>query len=86
MSKHTPGPWKLRKHSTNDTIWNIETPQKSVATTYNDEKGADAHLIASAPELLEACKDAKKYIAETLNPHSPLYKNLEQAIAKAEGD
>jgi hypothetical protein len=51
---------------------------------------SNAKLIASAPDLLEACKEADKYfdslpswcISEFINE---LWLKLQQAIAKAEG-
>lgn len=43
---------------------------------------ANAHLIAAAPELLEACKYA---IAQAgISPNSPTYIKLKQALEKAE--
>ena len=50
------------------------------------EDEANAHLIASAPELLEACKAAKKFLEPDLvEPGRTVFWKLVNAIAKAEG-
>ena len=47
---------------------------------------ANAHLIASAPELLEACKLALMYLEENDCGEDTRYlRPIEQAITKAEG-
>lgn len=54
-SKHTPGPWTYQEGTSphfHGTVYTEETGD-SVAVTYNDEDGANARLIAAAPELLE---------------------------------
>ena len=47
----------------------------------------DAHLMAAAPELLDACKMAMTSLANKseLPPYRKVYRKLMQAIAKAEG-
>lgn len=62
---HTPGPWKLRE-VTQLVYWGkIYTGTKSIAQVQlwehgkasgDEEARANAHLIAAAPELLEALK------------------------------
>ncbi len=50
----------------------------------------DGNLIAAAPELLDACKDAfawgfqRKYEADDMSLAAQVYRTLEDAIAKAE--
>jgi hypothetical protein len=69
MSKHTPGPWDWRGKS--DTLHTLhdrgeyQYGKRVLAPTYEYDAGAgvevseaDARLIASAPDLLEACKAA----------------------------
>jgi len=54
MSKHTPGPWKTTHSAmsgyrvSDSTGWGVAVVLKDV----NDE--ANAHLIAAAPQMLEA--------------------------------
>jgi len=45
---------------------------------------ANARLIASAPELLEACKEARDYLRFNKGNTAPIFDKLEQTIAKAE--
>ena len=50
------------------------------------EAVANARLIAASPELLEACRQAKKYLEPNLvEPGRTVFWNLVSAIAKAEG-
>ena len=62
MSKHTPGPWEIEEHYHSGYRW-ISGPEHSqfaqVVWCMEDEDRspeceANAHLIAAAPELLEA--------------------------------
>ena len=48
MAEHTPGPWVV-----SSTGRDIKTADGTVVVAYTYER--DAHLIAAAPELLEAC-------------------------------
>lgn len=100
MAKHTPGPWEWnkcarvmadnRKIRIAD-IWNKDWIQQGVS---EEERNANARLIASSPELLEACKEmlielekvcflAKKDAFEKIE--TPAMSKAKQAIAKAEG-
>ena len=98
MSNYTKGPWKINKEGTIMTNKKNEFGHyehlllMGVSLTLGnhpktEESQANARLIASAPELLEACK----WAYDALKPFSkePLEKSgikmLEQAIAKAEG-
>lgn len=108
MSKHTPGPWEVEDnfiqtsefmicevYSKEDYAKHPDVQQDIV----NKETGkANAHLIAAAPELLEACRKAhecvvvragcrnssEKDAAEDRKEIDLTIKLLEQAIAKAE--
>ncbi len=70
MSEHTPGPWNIdggTNKKGNLYIWKKGEYYggHAIATVHSDiQEGAEgnAHLIAAAPELLEACKEAKAYI------------------------
>ena len=94
MSGHTPGPWGIFNID-NYTIGECEntktlgrviavTAHHSVNPFYgieNEEAKANARLVAAAPDLLAACKEAEqKFRVET-----ETYKMLVAAIAKAEG-
>ena len=96
--KHTPGPWVARKTGgagwPGQIGWAIdfnEIQEQVVDFVYEE---ADAHLIAAAPELLEALSDAladfDNWAAHEDNyPHEHLVAWAEKAraaIAKAKGE
>lgn len=102
MSKHTPGPW-VADDNEGFSVWKIYSrmspsgsgiPGPFVAEVIGDsaEADANAHLIAAAPEMLDALKHIE-FILENykLNGYRAdeiLEKYLEivrHAIAKAEG-
>ena len=95
MSKHTPGPWKIRKINNHElTIDGKTCFDLSSVYVNNGDKGEGIHnaqLIASAPELLLAAKEAAlllKEIADMCKVNclkSPGFLNLMEAIKKAEG-
>ena len=81
MMEHAPGPWTVE-----EGYYVVDVDGFEIADTRNCGVDGDiqaiAHLIAAAPELLEACKlaednslDLPKFVRDT----------LEAAIAKAEG-
>jgi len=82
MSEHTKGPWETR-WSERGQYWFIDYPQQegSATLTKLDCDEADARLIAAAPELLEALKDAIEIIEGTGLDASP----QRAAITKATG-
>jgi hypothetical protein len=86
----TKAPWEAIKQNGFDKCWRIFSGMKDVAVidkTCQIRESDNAHLIAAAPDLLEACKLALE--CETLLPekeqHPILANRLQQAIAKAEG-
>lgn len=96
MSKHTPGPWEIKRHfdpgykfisaqkhtALAQVVWCIEDEDRS------PECEANAHLIAAAPELL----DALCYLLEASSgqgPHDQWLAAMDQAraaILKALGE
>jgi alkyl hydroperoxide reductase subunit AhpC len=94
---HTKGPWKYHFHIPTDGFGTdairhvVVIPDKPyenqvlVGSYEHDE--ANARLIASAPELLEACKMAleKEKVMPNNWKSKDLILSLEQVIAKAEG-
>lgn len=60
MSKHSPAPWALSRDERPDMEWNIHIVQRDAPhltvcfMTSDGPNEANATLIASAPELLEA--------------------------------
>lgn len=99
--KHTTGPWEV-KHLPNGTVFVWSTTcivENDRGPSYNQEilsdedyptKEQDAHLIATAPELLEACKYVARYHRENDSGEGELFgldfvTTCIAAIAKAEG-
>ena len=86
MSDHTTGPWWYDSHSNVGGLiqGNSEEPG-GVASAHHrenpEEFEANAHLIAAAPELLEAAQD----VIERMGSKSTNLDRLRAAIAKAEG-
>ena len=61
IATHTAGPWFYDSYSRicsgkGDSVKDVATVPPSYGDTATREHQADAYLIASAPELLEACK------------------------------
>ena len=85
-AKHTPGPWRVAPASLYPSGINIDSVSVNkyvclVAGNRDDKQGMeDARLIAAAPELLEALKDAYPYIAD-----DALRQRIGALIAKTEG-
>jgi hypothetical protein len=92
MSKHTPGPWQIKRHF--DPGYKFISAQKHTALAQvvwcmededrSPECEANAHLIAAAPELLEALEK----VFTVMNDDMPvgLRKVWYEAIAKARGE
>ena len=94
MSKHTPGPWVVESLVDG---FDIHAPEPGcfVATTSDPEmiwgavtRKGDAHLIAAAPELLEALEEllACTEGQAIYNFMEPQKKKARAAIAKAKGE
>ncbi len=89
MSEHTPGPWIVSGESiVSDEmeicIANIERDGGYEALA--PERDANARLIAAAPDLLAACKLAKKFLEPDLvEPGRTVFWALVGVIKKAEG-
>lgn len=95
--KHTPGSWFVQHEDTIRTE-NLESVICKMPGYYRDEahtleSQANAHLIAAAPELLEALKAAKHWmhwanekLGFSIDPQFPEWKKTVDAIAKARGE
>lgn len=92
MSKHTPAPWTVRE------VTGLSIPgQRAFAIDFNEDQEqvvdwvyeeADAHLIASAPELLEALNLllGKAYKQNFNDSYPDILEKCEAAISKAKGE
>lgn len=96
---HTPGPWFIREGMDGGLMIDsdsgpvVDARWEGGSSTTLDLEGADAHLIAAAPELLEALKKCRSVIDELMGDTDPLYetsalvacREASDAIAKATG-
>jgi hypothetical protein len=87
MSKHTPGPWTVGDSGGYLNQMKIE-PAIGVVYGAGEEIQANAHLIAAAPELLEALQELKEELFQHAegNYLRPFLDKAEAAIAKAKGE
>ncbi len=87
MSKHTPGPWRYMA----GTHSHYDSEGKAIARVYGprgidcSRRDANARLIASAPELLEALKAVQAFIEGEPDAVEP-FGLVRAAIAKAGGN
>jgi hypothetical protein len=96
MSKHTPGPWPIKVTGDRKRIrvgvGLVDGPRGyDVAEVYSDdcdgeEAEANAHLIAAAPDLLDALCVAADYLNGNGWEGDPRMVPIEAAIAKAKGE
>lgn len=86
MAKHTAGEWKVCRDTSGRIAVGVdcELIAKMAYLTNTEQAKANARLIAAAPELLEALKEAKATLRAVL-PLSSAYEMACAAIAKAEG-
>ena len=92
MSEYTKGPWEVNVWSTGRrTIEPMREhpvyPIAEIHLQHNEAHKANARLIASSPELLEACKKALAFVEqlEEMKIATEGKELLNQAISKAEG-
>ena len=98
MSKHTPGPWEIKRHfdpgykfisapkhsGLAQVVWCMEDEDRSPACE------ANAHLIAAAPDLLEALEELVDLFGGLVSGEYPpdgfTTQPARDAIAKARGE
>ena len=60
-TKHTKGKWKYNQHYPSQPVVNLRNGNTISQSFYGkdslQERNANMHLIAAAPELLEACEN-----------------------------
>lgn len=94
---HTPGPWTCRESAMSymGDLWFVEGPRPEEADMHGEARaprvaevriGANARLIAAAPDLFAAVKEAEEFLDSHGTPEqTELLTMLRAAIAKAEG-
>lgn len=87
-TKHTPGPWARSGISIMAQNCCIATCDTQAACSSDEIDEANARLIATAPDLLEAASWARDILVQLLDAGHNVEIELnacERAIAKAEG-
>ncbi len=98
MTKHTPGPWRAEIDNRMDmrveshrTVAHLPIPYPARDHSRDDEMKANARLIAAAPDMLDALKDALMVLQSaaaadpTWTQAAMARDDVSAAIAKAEG-
>lgn len=86
---HTPGPWRPNDNA--DVVLESDDAMviawcSSPDVEMGDEHKANARLIASAPDLLEALKHSLRWVSVAPGSDAQACtRKIEAAIAKAEG-
>ena len=83
--KGTPAPWKYTVRNSNEimtTFHGVTIGDVYLDITTSNQK-ADAHLIAAAPELLEALQGLMKYLVDFYGEDDDFYPEHPLAVAKA---
>lgn len=93
MSKHTPGPWVVHPTSIHPAVRSVGTAEVGPrrictvgSTNGNPIDLLNAHLIAAAPELLQALKFAVQQNEHDILMTSEELRQCRAAIAKATGE
>ena len=95
MERYTPGPWVIDDANNElvaklvdgvyEYIADCQPGNWSVCGLKQDEIEANARLIASAPDLLEACKGVMNMLDNEFPGH-PMTERVRGAIDKAKGE
>jgi hypothetical protein len=81
-AKHTPGPWKVYSIVIGgEPAHRVDGPHKGKPINWRPTL-ANAHLIAAAPDMLEALEDALCVIQDD----GPVRRAITAAIKKARGE
>jgi len=92
---HSPGPWVAVKHPESGYDIDHVATGHGIVTDSGVEKESDAHLIAAAPDLLEACMKlsmvaeevtAGKYSQDVIDWASAIADFAKASINKARGE
>lgn len=97
-TKHTPGPWQTAMRQGDDWDSVVCLPDRvheicqcfhrGRSLAYKEECEANANLIAAAPEMYDALKQAKEFVEDLQLPDAEWGRVLDllvATIAKAEG-
>ena len=86
MSEHTPGPWRI--HATDETLvigpdrYEIACMSGNYASDY-EKMGANATLIAAAPEMYEALTNIHDWLMSVWTPEDMVSEGVNEEFKKA---
>jgi hypothetical protein len=90
--KHAPGPWdcSIPRRPNGELagrayVFSVPTGEYTAECFLTDVDGANARLIAAAPELLETLRELVAIVKDGYMPGSGDIRMCELAIARAEG-
>ena len=96
VNKWTPGKWEVRNHPESRRKDAVFAGERKVAYCQSlfgrphvgyEDLEANAHLIAAAPDLYEACAAAEDFCAaHPGDAANAIYKQLNAALARARGE
>lgn len=81
--KHTPGPWAVK--GVGEVVCSTGKTLCDVYSSSDEQSDVDAHIIAAAPDLLEAAEAALLLLRFAAGPHEAgmVTKMLADAVNKA---
>jgi protein required for attachment to host cells len=86
-AQHTPGPWTVEDESILDSRgWSVASVNTNIF-----ECGANSRLIAAAPDMLGALREAQKMLAHMtskeyqLGGDAPVRRKIEAILARVDG-
>lgn len=88
-TQFTKGPWKAELHDGKYEVWSVTEFVASIPESIVTDKKANAHLIAAAPEMLEALEKIEKTLLEKhqgIENHTYELLLISDAIIKARGE
>lgn len=90
MNKPTPGPWRVYNGWVHPSFENpgpqMTNGDTAICEPLGQDKNANAHLIAAAPDLLAGLEDAVLFLLGVgVSVESPIMERLALVIRKAKG-
>ncbi len=94
MIAHTPGPWHVKAGQSCQHVVSEDGYFSTGCISFDGQSDANARLIATAPELLAACREVDAFVAIDekdgsdglwTDDYRALVEIVRAAIAKAEG-
>jgi hypothetical protein len=82
---HTPGPWEAWQRQSAVFVVACDFQVALLCDGNNSQINANAHLLAAAPDMLDALKNIEESLTADGGNYPLLLPEIRAAIAKAEG-